>query len=593
MSRTDLSKTLDSARKKLLAERNSRGIWRGCLSSSPLATATALGALDKIDREKHAGRINRGLDRIADNQNGDGGWGDAPDCISNPAATVLCWSVLDLRSDNRFENTKKEAEKWIVREMGGTSPEIIARAVEKAYGRDRTFSVPILAFAAIFGRLGKDGWKYVRQFPFELGLVPHRLLKWMRLPVVSYALPAMLAIGITRDHHRSARWLPLKILRYALKPHAMKKLAAIQPGSGGFLEAIPLTAFCAASLASTGLADNPVIVKAEKFLVDSQRKDGSWPVDMDLATWLTTSATTALSKELARRDRDIVRSYILDTQRRDNDPLTQAAPGGWGWTDLPGGVPDADDTASALLALRELGPDGEEKRYSEAIEDGVRWLLGLRNRNGGWPTFCRGWGKLPFDRSCPDITAHAVSAIMLNKDTLDEKLSGEATRSVDLALDYLEETQSPDGWFVPLWFGNQNRHKGENPVYGASVVAKHLLSVCDEVPRTWRIIRPALEYLVEAKGERGWGGGEGLEPTVEETSVALESLAIASRHAERPTGTREAVAAGVAALVDMTNWGTCFKPAPVGLYFARLWYSEYLYPLIFATRSLTAAWDYE
>ena len=37
-------------------------------------------------------------------------------------------------------------------------------------------------------------------------------------------------------------------------------------------------------------------------------------------------------------------------------PYTGAAPGGWAWTDLPGGVPDADDTPGALLALVALEP---------------------------------------------------------------------------------------------------------------------------------------------------------------------------------------------------------------------------------------------
>jgi hypothetical protein len=40
----------------------------------------------------------------------------------------------------------------------------------------------------------------------------------------------------------------------------------------------------------------------------------------------------------------------------------------------------------------------------------VRWLLDLQNGDGGIPTFCRGWGALPFDRSAPDLTAHALRA---------------------------------------------------------------------------------------------------------------------------------------------------------------------------------------
>ena len=38
-------------------------------------------------------------------------------------------------------------------------------------------------------------------------------------------------------------------------------------------------------------------------------------------------------------------------------PYTNADPGGWAWTNLPGGVPDADDTPGAILALLQLRPD--------------------------------------------------------------------------------------------------------------------------------------------------------------------------------------------------------------------------------------------
>ena len=35
--------------------------------------------------------------------------------------------------------------------------------------------------------------------------------------------------------------------------------------------------------------------------------------------------------------------------------------------------------------------------------------------------------------------------------------------------------------------------------------------------------------------------------------------------------------------------GRHLEPAPIGFYFAKLWYYEQLYPLIFATRALGAA----
>ncbi|MHC4553541.1 MAG: hypothetical protein ACYSUT_12385, partial [Planctomycetota bacterium] len=41
-------------------------------------------------------------------------------------------------------------------------------------------------------------------------------------------------------------------------------------------------------------------------------------------------------------------------------------------------------------------------------------------------------------------------------------------------------------------------------------------------------------------------------------------------------------------LSERTKQGTEFAAAPIGLYFARLWYAERLYPVVFALSALTA-----
>ena len=48
------------------------------------------------------------------------------------------------------------------------------------------------------------------------------------------------------------------------------------------------------SLASSGHAAHPVARKAVEFLVRSVRPDGSWAIDSDLSTWVTTLAINAL-----------------------------------------------------------------------------------------------------------------------------------------------------------------------------------------------------------------------------------------------------------------------------------------------------------
>ena len=81
-------------------------------------------------------------------------------------------------------------------------------------------------------------------------------------------------------------------------------------------------------------------------------------------------------------------------------------------------MPDADDTSGALVALHVLTGG----TYSEEVGKGVEWLLALQNEDGGMPTFCKGWGKLPFDRSSPDISAHSLLAFELWLDALPKEL---------------------------------------------------------------------------------------------------------------------------------------------------------------------------
>ena len=250
----------------------------------------------------------------------------------------------------------------------------------------------------------------IPQLPFELAAVPHGWFQHLRLPVVSYALPALIAIGQVRHHFAPSRNPLARALRGRLRGVTHRLLRAMQPESGGYLEATPLTSFVVMSLAAMGQTDSPVVEAGVRFLVESMRDDGSWPIDTNLATWVTTLSITALddAAALAPGDSGPMRKWLLDQQSTREHPFTHAAPGAWAWTPLSGGVPDADDTSGALLALRRLGdPDPQAVAAAAA---GVRWLMGIQNRDGGIPTFCRGWGALPFDRSTPEITAHALHA---------------------------------------------------------------------------------------------------------------------------------------------------------------------------------------
>ena len=528
-----------ASRERLLAERTPAGHWEGELSSSALATATAVSALTVVGG--HDALVRTGVRWLVDHQNDDGGYGDAPGCPSNISTTTLAWATLS-RHD---ASAVRRAEKWLTTQAGDLTAASIARAISDVYGEDQTFAVPILTHCALAGRFG---WEHIPTLPFELAALPQSWFKWVGLPVVSYALPALIAIGQAQHHHHPTRYTLTRALRKAARQRTLRILESIQPDSGGFLEATPLTSFVTMSLAGSGLRDHPVTRKGVAFLTTSVRDDGSWPIDTNLATWLTTLAINALGAEtFSVEERHYLRRWLLDQQWTRVHPFTNSAPGGWAWTDLSGGVPDGDDTSGALLALAVLGDDAEIRAAATA---GVAWLIDLQNRDGGIPTFCRGWTKLPFDQSSPDLTAHALRAWQTWR-SLDPRIDQVMARAVR----YLLTCQQPDGSWIPLWFGNPWNANQANPVYGTARV----LECGDLLPAEAR--QRGERFLRSRQREDGSFG------TIEETALAVAALG--DTRGARWLAERDA-----------------FDPSPIGLYFAKLWYSEKLYPLIFAAAAL-------
>ena len=613
----ELDRAIANTQAHLLSLRNAKGHWEGELSSSALSTATAVVALRLVDAVKHADFIEKGAAWLRYHQNTDGGWGDTTISKSNLSTTLLCWSALHLWSageSSAKDNSGRRivatpnlaaAEQWIIARTGTLDPQDIAKAVIARYGKDKTFSVPILMLCSLCGTLGDKPWRHVIALPFELAALPRTWFGAIGLPVVSYALPALIAIGHVRFQKAPpAWWNPLRWLRALAWKRVRPMLQTLQPSTGGYLEATPLTSFVTMALAGAGDLDHPCLPLAVEFLRRSMRDDGSWPIDTNLATWGTTLAVRALEGSADTPVRQAATDWLLAQQYRDIHPFTNAAPGGWAWTDLPGGVPDADDTSSALIALKSLLSDepqrsqssaeGSEKQTlrisaSSAVETNVipavRWLLDLQNRDGGIPTFCRGWGALPFDRSTPEITAHALLAWWTWKTELPPDLQNRIETATGRALAYLKKNQASDGSWLPLWFGNEHTLDEMNPVYGTAQVLNHLLGSEALSAQAAASLQNGLEYLQTAQKPDGSFGGDPTSPaSLEETAVALHALS-QDRSADALVRLQKAAAW----LLNASQHGTHFPSAPIGLYFARLWYHERLYPVIWTLQAFRSA----
>ncbi len=607
-----LEKAYQKVRVQLMENRTPSGNWVGQLSSSALSTATTISAFSfyletgipgPVQRADLIAKIASGIRWLVDGQNTDGGWGDTDKSYSNISTTMLVEAALTAAGRQDEFQIELERGRAFVAERGGIA------GLRARYGIDKTFAVPILANCAMAGLVP---WKEVSALPFEAACVPQRFYNLMQLPVVSYAIPALVAIGQAKFVNDPPWNLFSRMVRKWSVNRSLSVLKRMQPSTGGFLEAAPLTGFVVMGLIKANQASHGVVKEGVRFLQESCRAESgqgddsaasgdraSVPIDTNLATWVTTLAVNAL----VRRSDDVERpapnwkptlDWILSCQNRDVHPFTGAQPGGWGWSDLAGAVPDADDTPGAMLALHRLYDleefdDSARERMLDAVRSGGSWLLGLQNRDGGWPTFCRGWGKLPFDRSGMDLTAHVIRAFVVWRTQLG---SPKVEKAIERGFSYLARGQREDGSWLPLWFGNQDHSDDENPIYGTTKV----LSVYRDASRfDTKPAKLGLEWLRKNQNlDGGWGGGMSLalewqvdrlgQSSIEETALATELLISSPDSDSRASGI-----AGLGWLLSAIDLDLIDRCSPIGFYFAKLWYYEKLYPLIFTTSALGEA----
>jgi squalene-hopene/tetraprenyl-beta-curcumene cyclase len=155
--------------------------------------------------------------------------------------------------------------------------------------------------------------------------------------------------------------------------------------------------------------------------------------------------------------------------------------------------------------------------------------------------------------------------------------------AIKRGLRFLGRAQRSDGAWIPLWFGNQHAPEEENPTYGTTRVltAYRALNLIET-----EAARRGLHWLIRAQGDDGgWGGAPQTPSSVEETALAVDALLDCGEVA----GSREAIERGIRRLVERVEDGGFVNASPIGFYFAKLWYFEQLYPVIFCAGALGRA----
>jgi squalene-hopene/tetraprenyl-beta-curcumene cyclase len=370
--------------------------------------------------------------------------------------------------------------------------------------------------------------------------------------------------------------------------------------------------------------------------------------------WDTALAVRALAASGVRPENPALREAIgwlraRQIKRRGDWTETVAVePGGWCFEYANDFYPDCDDTAMVLMALEtqfsgpaaahtalppelRLATRGREKgdsphlceapsgpfrqmgtvpffpaffpeqeahqRVNElddtlsAIATGLRWLLAMQNRDGGWGAFDRNNNReflchVPFadhnamiDPSTPDLAGRVLEAL----GQLGRRLGDPA---VDRAVAYVRRSQNADG----SWFGRW----GVNYIYGTWQAITGLAAV--GVPAGDPAIAAGANWLLTRQQPcGGWGESpasyespqlRGQGPvTASQTAWALLGLLAAGL--ERHPAVARAVSYLVATQKDDGTWD---EPEFTGTGFPRVFYLRYDYYRIYFPLLALSQW---
>jgi squalene-hopene/tetraprenyl-beta-curcumene cyclase len=528
------------------------GGWTDRLSSSAIPTALGVLALARADRGRYADQIDTGLAWLREAQRLDGGWGladsDPPGDASVTAFAVAALKVLDPLGSTRCIDDGMD----FIAKNGGE---------EAVFPNIRTWRELVATVWALEGL--RDIRQQPRQ-PLEVMLLPARLRNR-----ASIALPGVIALGVGQ-----ARVMPAGVGRGFAERLATSRglrwLRSVQAANGG-IEECPLMAaivFMGLRTASREVGED-IQRGCLDYLVQTQRPDGSWAIDRDLEIAVTAYAVLALAESCHAATEPrlrLTRDWLLSTQWREPFSAIGLPAGGWSWA-APSGWPESEDTAVVLSALGLLGLPKEDP----AIQRGLRWLLDRQNGDGSWSEWVRD-SSMVHDGPCTGVTSHVIMALH------QFGVTGGRRSPIARALDYLRETQRPDGAAPSLWF--------RDSTHGTAKVLEAYagLGLSDRPVATkargWLLRHQRADGAWPAEVVEGAPDGG----TAEETAWSVYSLL---RAGESPR--RREIERAVGWLVDQQNGTGTWRPSVVGLYYDQMYYSDDLIAHTYTLRAL-ARW---
>ena len=558
-----LAAAVERAALGLLGRQAPDGHWVGELQGDTILESEWVLLMAFLGREDDE-RVRKAARYVLDQQQDGGGWSNYPDGPADVSVSVKAYFALKLAGHDPDEGYMTRARD-VIRALGGAAasnsftkfylallgqfpyancpavpPEMMFLPrwayfnIYAVSSWTRTILVPLSIFYAHkpVRRLPEGlGIRELFLLPPETPLPPHppsaKRLSWTNFFLATDRLIKRLErIGLGPVRRRAVRrawaW--------------MRERFADSDGLGAIFPPMIYTAVC---LRCLGYADDsPEMVRALRQLDELMiEEDDTLRLQPCFSpVWDTALTLNALADAGVPGDHPAVgraARWLLEREVRRPGDWSVANPGvepaGWFFEYRNGFYPDTDDTAMVLMALAKTGfassPEGRP-----AAERGLRWLLALQNRDGGWAAFDRDINrevltKVPFadhnamlDPSCPDITARVLESLGHYGYRPDNP-------QVARALAFLERTQESFGAWPGRW--------GVNYVYGTWQVLAGLRSVGFDM--TAPLARRAAAWLKEVQQPGGgWGescrsyddpsfAGQGT-PTASQTAWALLGL---------------------------------------------------------------------